>query len=641
MQKLSAIFKTLHSPKLAYHHHHYRHHIAKNILIVIINLRSLKVSKSISDDLLNMSSKVEKYKNSALRIYMTTFALRALCHLVIQCIEIDIQQDFVSSTEPEKRNTTASRVEEIHKIMYLIGQIYRGTKTSGIFYYSLFVASSLTFFAMQSVSGGRISEFYENNSFIEFIRDPDEHNKRISQRIKDCVERIINSNLNFTKAIILQHRELSSGRKDKFTFEHSAYTGGFLSNLCVSHNHSARIDRILPQRNRSQVLSFRSQPSALPGDIAAKDRVIFGMAKQLEYLNDFSRVEREVWPGNRNKSWERHLKRLWLKMYLILTPLIWLSGEACVLVSLYLAFQAFKDGTVSEKFNTISFIDRLCSADYCFYAFFGAESFLAPFLILVIGILDQTKCLTSLTPKFSDLSKKKKQLEQLDYLGDLSKELEKAKRELMFECDRRALNLYICYQLFQDDIRSIIILAQKIIGLYVTFTVLSLVPTFIYYRSIPVHHLPIFLTLSISLITSINMTFCWCAVLNASCRRTIKMAWSLIGIVEGYNRECYSAYIDQMPRSKFTRLSDLRSSVFYGDETFCPVPVRDFEYSSRSCVTPHSILLWRRLVSKEDIVKEKFTCRLYNRINIDFTGILRTNYWVVSSILFVLTSHNN
>lgn len=584
---------------------------------------------------MNLKLKLVKFKDLILKVYLCIVAFKILFHLVAQCIEVELQNSHMISSEIISRNEIESEIQKLYNFMYTIGQIYRGTATSGIFYYSLVLASSLTFFVIKVLSFGKISEFYENNSFIEFLKNPAEENEKISSRIENFVQRITNSNLNFTRAIMNQYSQQIAGRR---------YLMGMFDKPNYENNVESKMYQLVPVNDTS--LSSKDGHNFYPKlsakfpysspqneNSVAKDRVIFGMERQFEYLNNLSRVKREVWPDNRNSKWEQQLKRLWRIMYFVLAPFVWFCGEVCILSASYLAFEALKNNEIRK----ISFLDRLWAAEYCVYAFFGAESFLAPFMILVLGIFDQTKCLISLKPKFDKICEKMRKLEQLHDWNEAKSKLSKAEKELILECDRDALNLFICYQLFQDDVESIIELAQKVVSLYVTFTFISLVPTFAYHKNIPSQYLPIFLLISISIVVTINMTFCLCATLNASCKRTIKMAWSLIGFAEGYNHRRYTQLSRKVAQTRFVKFSDLRSSYFCGNDVSSMIPTIDFDYYCHSFITPHTVLLWRRMIDKQDRLNEKFTFRLYNKINIDFAGILRTNYWMVSLLLFVLT----
>lgn len=585
-----------------------------------------------------MNLKLEKFKNLILKVYLCSVAFKILFHLVVQCIEVELHDSLIASSDIISRNETESKILKLHNLMYIVGQIYRGTATSGIFFYSLVLASSLTFSVIKALSFGKISEFYENNSFIDYLKNPVEQNEKISSRIEDLVQRIINSNLNFTRALMNQCLQQIAQKRYKLSLDgldHNIDLVPKRHQVTISTNNAS-----LPSKGNqnNSKLSAKFPYSSLPNQSwVAKDRVIFGMERQFEYLNNLSRIKRETWPDNRNQKWEQQLKQLWRTMYFVLTPIVWFFGEVCIITASYLAFEALKYSRISKNFSEISFLDRLWSADYCIYAFFGSETFTAPFMILVLGILDQTKCLASLKPKFDKICEKKRKLEQLHNWNETKSKLSKAEKELIIECDKDALNLFICYQLFQDDVGSIIELAQKALSLYVTFTFISLVPTFAYHKNIPPQHLPIFLLISISLVITINLTFCLCATLNASCKRTIKMAWSLVGIAEGYNHRWYTQLSEKVPKTRYVNFSDLRSSYFCGNDAFNVNSTIDFEYYCNSFITPHTVLLWRRMIDKQDMLNEKFTFRLYNKINIDFAGILRLNYWMVSLLLFVLT----
>lgn len=98
-----------------------------------------------------------------------------------------------------------------------------------------------------------------------------------------------------------------------------------------------------------------------------------------------------------------------------------------------------------------------------------------------------------------------------DNNDDSSKLFGIARKDLRFECDRKVLELYVNYQIFRDEIRSAVKIANIAANQIVSFLIISLLPSLAFFGYAPKAHIPTLLFVGLSIVMSANIPFLVCA----------------------------------------------------------------------------------------------------------------------------------
>lgn len=172
-------------------------------------------------------------------------------------------------------------------------------------------------------------------------------------------------------------------------------------------------------------------------------------------------------------------------------------------------------------------------------------------------------------------------------------------------------------------------LAQKAVAQNLSMAIGGIFPTLFFYKDIPANRMLAFEMVALLFLISLNLTFIVCASLNVFCLRISKFVWSLIAIVEGYNFSQYSKSLERC-RKRNSKSNSL-------DQSQPPIDQAHLEYYTHGLITPHTVLLWRRLAECEKSITDNFVCRVYGKIDLTYSNILRLNYLLSSWILYTLT----
>lgn len=611
----------------------------------------------------NNNTEYETYKlrslgNKILFIYCLLFTARSLIGLILQCTYLSVQSspDDVKTFHYDKNTTLLT----IQNLMVSFGQVYREIGTPGSFYYSTILFGSICYYFVKVIFGGKLFNYNRNNSLISYLKNSSLENRRISQRMDACLHQIINSNINFTQSII-NHQGISGELYGDTLSSDKSYgvdsTEAVQETLLSGQNENLkrRIETELNPVQEDKFLSLNNQNNLAyekknfnHNNWIARSTMKNSLKQQLCYLKTLSAFKWKIWPTNRRLIWAKSIKTFWSKLYLSMSVTFWLVGQLSVS---YINDSSLKkialSSSTNEDFKRITILDRLSCFESHFQAFFLLEWIVTPVTVLVCCVIDQMKYLSSLKPKMcqiyertrrSELTSSSKRNEFYDF-----KLNEQLRKDLKFECDKEALELYISYHLCCEDVQSMIEVAQQVVGQCVAHVGLSLIPTLTFYREISDGLFVVLFTVVLLIITTLNGSFCLCASLHASCSRVAKLVWNFVAFAEGHNCESYTSSARQQSSVFKKGHSNYLDSIVFGDlGTYNSNRMElDCEYYSSSSITPHTVLLFRRLVKNHEFIQDKLVCKLYGIFKIDFSGILKLNYWLMSLVLFSMTYNDN
>lgn len=617
--------------------------------------------------------KLNSFGDFLLFTYTVLFTIRTLVNLILQCLYV-----YLKTTTYDIRAFNLDRnvtILHVQNIMLSFGQIYRVAGTPGISYYSAIFCTPVTYYFVKMVFDGKIFNYLNNNTLISYLIEPDLENERISKQIENCLHKVINSNINFTRSIT-NNESAELNESDHYNYlNRKSYTnkkhlndGNFyrlqeqaipeasatiqIENL--KHrvkSISAAEDEILANY-RYDMYQVNKRRKFKCSDWFARFTLVNCLAKQLSYLTVLSVFKTRVWPPNRNSIWADNIKSFWLKVYIISSSTFWLTGQVLIYFVNYTSLQPIlaNDSTKKDDFHQLTLLDRILCAESHIHIYFILEWMVIPVTIIIIGIKDQMEHLLSMKPKLHKVYKRTKRLERDFYNGKvLMKENfnvldEQLKNDLQFECDKEAIELYISYQIFREDVEALFEVTRQVISQGVSQMGLTLIPLLIFFRGIP-DHLVIIFPLSVSFILMVlNGSLCVSAALNTACRQVSKSARSFVAFAEGHI--CYRYALLSKQLSIFKNIhSNYNATV--GFKNFEVVSKNsnkieiDCEYYYNSSISPHTILLWRRLVKNNKFLDDKLVCKLYRIFRINYGMILRFNYWLISLALFSVTFNDN
>lgn len=573
-----------------------------------------------------------RLKNILIFFYITITIVRGSINIILQCTYMWQRNSFDRTINPQERQVIEKRIYQLLDLMQQFGQIHREIGPIGIFYYAIIISGSITFYMIRVVSFEKIFNYVDAKSFVQYLIDPDKEEKIISERIDMYIRRITYSNLNFTESLKTQFSHHEPMKQLE--------TGGLLNFKPVIRTSKIEIPKT---RGNSFLDKFKVEKPFSLTYCSTEDTIFHELSRQREYLRHLSKDKSSIWPQNRRPTWAFNLKRFWLILYLSINFNIWIPGEILCYVAGYLSHQSIKKSIWTENYRQLSLADRLSMSDYAIFVFVSTDLFYRPITILVTSIKDQMKHLSSLKWRMLNASKNIKQFAYwqnnlCDNSTNQRKLIEEERKELRFLCDKSAIEVYICYQLFRDDIQGTVKIAQSAANQYFTFVAISLFPVIIFFQDASKVQIGVPLGISLLIVLSLNGAFWFCAALHSSCNRIAMHAWSFIAFAEGYNqdlqiytRDHLLNYQPPVPYSHCSCALDQISNLRASNEF-------DFTYYDKRSISPHTIMLWRRLVEHHDLIQSNFIARLYGIFKIDYAGVLKFNYLLLWLTIYTLNS---
>lgn len=538
-------------------------------------------------------SRFYKICETLLNFYICFFTFKASIGITVMIICMSLQESLSESADLVERRQLLARIDDIQYFMAYIGHGHRASGPIGLFYSCIYVALTIIlYFPAISAKHNSIS-YIKKSRLIVFLENPKREYGKISNSIDECLNQIIESNINYMRLIL-----------KKYIKDHSTN---------IINHFEAKNDYILTKFNRHT-------------DTSCCDIIVYSLIKQLEHLNQLISNKQNIWPSNRNSKSQVETKRMWFLIYLIAATILWLTAMLCNLGVAVWSYYGIRDLT-NEKVNKVTLLDRLAYVEYDIYLYLAVEWFILPFSVVFISLWDQMRVLRSFDTRLQQFCLKIMKLKDINTNKISRKEKEGFDKEFM--------ELYILYSMLRKDIQSPIYLAQWIISRFVLILILSTVPASIFYKRMEGLDLTLFLVSLVLIVIAINSSLIFCATLNVTCMRFTNKVWSLLSWIEDQTKIRQFESYHKLPRSKFCAPFDLRSSAFYNHDTSCAK--QNFEYYSNAIVNPHTQLLWRRLVTLNEITTENFVCKLFGVIRIDFSGILKLNHWLISGLLFTYT----
>lgn len=653
----------------------------------------------------SLACRLERFALIVYRVWLLFFASSELTYFILQCLYIKANKQFADQKDENQvvQEETLVRLKALHYLMRQLGAIYRELGGASVFFHAAFFSCNLMFFLMDKLLRKRALASSAEKGFIFFLTQPERECKRVDSSLNELLSDAIESNLNFTQSIT-DPLGLSASLKINSRNIETISNGNEGSQSRQPLSSESYEDSLIGQKflRKRKALSCKNHPMTPVAELSLVEKPLFqqdnmrrskcgslvaDLNRQLEYLMALCTNKGSIWPENRKLTWLKDIKRTWLLLQLSSVIFFNTIGQCIILSSFKMASRALNEANYpwlsSSKQNSdlelanlrrFTFADRLCILNIHMALPVGMEWFLTPLSYLIACALDQFKTLASLNEKFKRLEFELDQLAKLRlsclqqlkfaqckqstpsvracdsnvimrnfYLND-----ENSRRS----CDRLAIKLYLSYQLFRADARCSLGLAEWAIDQRSSFALFVLITTSLFVSEFKLEHLSLVAAGCMVLWIGLNVAFCIFAVLQAACDRTTKRFWSLIaGCVsvallypaqdEGWHPN------DASIRERLSWAPTLQAEPLNFDDTFLAKLENSLDKQKialslqANAVTPHTLFLLHRLLANQRHLSEGFHAKLYGTWSIDFTGILKINFWAISCIIVTLTYISN
>lgn len=348
--------------------------------------------------------------------------------------------------------------------------------------------------------------------------------------------------------------------------------------------------------------------------------------EQRSYLRHFSKGPgRSKLLDSRHGNWLQEQRMIALSLYLLISMGFFVTAIIANQFTQYIVYQrlALKGMVPFNFMEKFSFIEQLI------VVIITLDSFATPVVLLVANFRDKLLYLAKLRSRFSSLERSLVKL-RLMHSPDGRPDLKTEKQQrcngedsfdgLKEQVNHDALEIYLRLRVFMLELGPTIKLANMIMNQCFFFISLVLAFTLAFYTSLDQILVRILSLVVIQFVCGINLAFGVCAAFNAICVRTTLIAWTLL------------AHSTLVPRGNhedpFRDAGRYRTTL---ELDFCKSGGR------QSLVNVHTISLWRRLVTNQTVLLETFSCHVLASIKLDYSNILRLNFWFISVVLIVFT----
>lgn len=562
---------------------------------------------------------IERIIDLVTLVFMFIMLTKYTLFLITQSFYVHLIDKQSRSSDNNAVIEIQAQIVRIQKLMSNTGSIYRKTGTTGIILYSIIVSSSFTYCAIRLIFNNKIVKEYFSQGLISFIMFPEKEVSRISVKIDEIVDLIILSNLNHA-TITLESNSLNQiYSKDRERFKSNGPSTvqrlkGIESKFQILHS---LIEKIYLNLSRS----YNGNDGVVHGEYNQHYQKL-AMIRQLDHLISLFYDKSSVWPIIRTPDWTEQLKAIVIKLIIGTRVSYCLFSLVLFQASIDSAFTAIQNHSLDSEAKHFNQLDRITVVDVIIGGFIIVDEVCSLIVLLIIIIIDQMKQIRFLNKKLASLVIKLNQivLAQTNYT--------RMSQESVYQCDIEAIDLYIIFQLYKKDLTLGLKLAQFLISLQVSYVLLIISPVLFYFYHLPAEQnaniAPPVMVILIWLFT-LNLPFIFFAKLHVASLICMKRVWSFLATTRAFSK--YIIEYDHEMISFVEHTENNRSrkmSLQVKSRNVCPV-------------TTHTILLWKRLIENKDNLLENFQVKIVKIIDLDYNGILRMNFWLISMILIVIT----
>lgn len=412
--------------------------------------------------------------------------------------------------------------------------------------------------------------------------------------------------------------------RDTFVF---SYVNQSLSNLRLRKTFDRYLrELIVLNTSKIRMMTTNCRLSELTLDESrrfAKD-----LNQQQAHLRELLADKSSIWPANRDEEWHKNQTSFVLRLYTV--PHMVYHFSAALII--YMFGNYCHELLKMRNETPVNIMENLSLAEMYFVLFVGIKPYLQPVILLVVSLRDKRMCLRTIHRRLMGLQAVMVELGRKSETSAIH-ELDQQCQELACVADREALAIYLNMRVFLDnELQSMTKLASLIVNQYCLVAPSLLVPFLLLEFSSMRQQLTFLTSFVCFYAIVINLVFGVCANLEAHCTKTTQRAWSLVAsltLAPDLRSEKQTAVPSVLSRLAATRHRSLLHQP--GGECFVLDQMR------ASSINAHTALLWRRFVLDMGTLRERFHSTALGSIRLNYSEMLRLNFWFVSVVLTILT----
>lgn len=634
----------------------------------------------------------ESIRSMIIWFVVSTSLLRSIPMLYwhVYSMRLKIQMDALTSDDLKGREQLALEIQRCKESSLWLGPTFREIGSLGLLIYSIQVYLPLVYISFGYICSRQIKHTLAQGVLI-FINDERTARRQICDRLEAILNQIIHSNMNFTEQLIGRHR-LKVGPMSEH-HRHDSLREFAESNQAETSSASDKLSRT----NKTRHVVRTSQPemsSAVNLDRFVKySRAVHlaaSMRTQLTHLNNLRQHKWLLWPENRTLEWRQTLTKFALLSYVgIVTFLLFcahlfyhvliVTSEGAILRAQYVNASSqnltiASDEAAKSVWQTISdwmprphrrkldngepvftLVDRIsimCGHVFLHEAITSSFGPLLSFAVCLVDfvpmLLRTRRMLNTLKQRLIDFRRVGAWGAPLERMRDnvsdkratslanawllQRQELEQPARN---ECDLLAIETYVHFKMFVTDTRVMLDwyelnnnrLCLQIIGSFLALA--SAMP------QIDIHQLRVLALMIGFIMLSTNVTIILVASISSACYKCNKEIWALIAhsIERPRDVDAYRVMTND-DEIELERLVEVGSDKRRGRRL---LQAAEELSTLNGSVTPHTTLLWRKLIEDTERAQAQFTATSLWFLQLDYSGVMRLNFWFLSFVMLYIT----
>lgn len=554
----------------------------------------------------------------------------------------------------DKNANLKSELNKVLDLMLITGQLFRACGATGICYYLITVSALSVYCLPDVIPRLKFFDYLSGNRFVAYLIEPEIERNRASSRVDRFLNNVMESNVNITNIFA------SKLRGNNFYYYYKKICPSIIESegslKSIDNNQTKQSMKNPHKQNQIRGIDSERKFSIEKDDNLYYSRYTRSLLRvnngknycsidflarlqdQLKYLIKLKYKKHKIWPPCRDATWANQIKTLFKKFYTGALIMSWIFGHLIAYSVISSSFNLIKLSKFDAKYQRVTLFDRLSGVTTFLNCYICVLMSLTPTTILFICIIDILRHFAFVGSKVNQFCCRLKELDRLRH-GSRFKHsivagINHYRRDLYSEYDDYAIELYINYLIFRDEIRANIEVAQNAATQCVCFLLIFIVPIIPFVRSILREETGILTTITIVCFLTVDLALLLCGKIHTNCLKQSRRIWNFIAYAENFNIEALNS--TSLFKSKFDYghqnvLIRNSSGTDYNTEDNL-----NYEYHLHGFMTYHTMLLWRRLAMHDELVLDQFICKLFGTFKINSRNILRYNYWLVSFVLIIL-----
>lgn len=535
------------------------------------------------------------------RVHAVYYDFKLICHMFLQA-QYEL---LVLQTRPNKMagelvsaiglsGTISSNLTDHRLLMRRFGMVCRDMGPFAMFNYAATLFVHLIFVFGNDLTGGLIERRYNEDSFVFAYRWPSKSDQELVARFDRYLGKLIYMNERKRLDILCNTFSQKSWHQYKRTQQ-------IVNDL---NEHELRLRKLVADKTA-------------------------------------------VWPlVHRGLHWREKQRKFLTQFYCLLL----LFGYSSTLLLIFILVHLSNEKIEALQEKPMNLMEKLTLIEV--YLLLLSDKLILPIVILLLSLVDKIVYLQTLRMRFKHL----KSVLQFMRTGCVEVRIESPRwRSQSLECDQEAMEIYLSLRVFMDQLKSTTSLASLLADLGSLMALAMLALTLPFYNHNEGSRLQLFVLLAIAIDLGIllNLSLIVCAIFESEFTKTIQQAWSLVAHMtveicptqtNFENEQKPMGGANQKPNTRHRQiapdvsrkqlLSSVSSKKIEKDDLFAYAESRD------SLLNEQIALLWRRFIKDIPTLKSKFQCRIFGSQPLDYSGLLKLNFWYISVVL-VFLSHKS